>query len=55
VVVRRRSWWQFSLLSLLLLLVAGCAVAAWIGELRRPDLAGEVMDLIAEPNDSQLD
>lgn len=48
-VVRRRSWWQFSLLSLLLLLVAGCAVAAWIGELRRRETAErELVELQAK-------
>ena len=35
----RRAWWQFSLFSLLLLLLAGCAVAAWIGEMRRREAA----------------
>jgi hypothetical protein len=48
-VVRSRSWWQFSLLSLLLLLVAGCAVAAWIGELRRRETAErELVELQAK-------
>jgi hypothetical protein len=31
----RRSYWQFSLFSLLLLVVIGCLVGAWLGERRQ--------------------
>jgi hypothetical protein len=36
---RRRGWWQFSLLSLLLLVVIACLVAGYVGQMRRMEEA----------------
>lgn len=35
----RRGWWQFSLLSLLLLFVIACLVAGYVGQMRRMEEA----------------
>ena len=36
---RRRGWWQFSLLSLLLLVVIACLIAGYVGQMRRMEEA----------------